>query len=226
MATTPSSRWATSADASTSSTQPRMSPPARPSRRALHRLQRLGLGLCGNKVFYISARTTGVSPGIQGLPPSECRSESRRHPADRRLRPHHGPDWSPGLAPPIAYDRRRRHGLHDRRLVEQSGRHRGTLRYNWNPATHTDLYVDELDAASNSPWRGHQSCRQARQDRSSLTEVGPDCCVPEIQSNAGTIPRHHLPAGLHLRRLQGRSLRSPHPGYRQHHPRPHRLRLL
>ena len=37
--------------------------------------------------------------------------------------------------------------------------------------------------------------------------------------------RHHHPARLHLRRLQGRGARA-HPRHRQHHPRAHRLRLL
>ena len=58
-----------------------------------------------------------------------------------------------------------------------------------------------------------------------VNEVGPDSCVPEIAVQRPDHPRHHHPAGLHLRRLQGRGA-GPHPGYRQHHPRPHRLRLL
>ena len=58
-----------------------------------------------------------------------------------------------------------------------------------------------------------------------INEVGPDSCVPEISLQRQDHPRDHLPAGLHLRRLQGGGV-GPHPGYRQHHPRPHRLRFL
>ena len=58
-----------------------------------------------------------------------------------------------------------------------------------------------------------------------VNQVDPDMSVPEIALQRPDHPRHHHPARLHLRRLQGRGA-GPHPGHRQHHPRPHRLRLL
>ncbi len=58
-----------------------------------------------------------------------------------------------------------------------------------------------------------------------VNEVGPDSCVPEIASNVRTIPGIISQRGCTYAGCKGRSV-GPHPGYRQHHPRPHRLRLL
>ena len=49
--------------------------------------------------------------------------------------------------------------------------------------------------------------------------------VPEIGANTRTIPGHHHPARLRLRRVQGRGP-GPDPGHPPHHPRPDRLRLF
>ena len=58
-----------------------------------------------------------------------------------------------------------------------------------------------------------------------VNRVDPDGKTPAISSNVRTRTRPDGPAGVLLCRMQGRGFR-PDEGHHQHHPRPHRLRLL